>query len=142
MQTVLRQQLRRAALSELRKATPGGGAPAPSFSSSLTSSVDAAALYAEAADGFSALSALLGEDDDAWFFGGSGAGPGLFDAAVFSYTHLLLSDGGLAWRDRALSEMVEAFPNLVRHRARLAAMFWGDVAVDAAVEDSARWEKI
>ena len=80
---------------------------------------------------------------NAWFFGGSGAGPGLFDAAVFAYTHLLLSDGGLAWRDRTLPELVEAFPNLVRHRARLVAMFWSDAAgVDAAVEDSTVWEKI
>ena len=121
VRAVLLHQLRRAAEAEVRKLQPSNSA--------------AAALYAGAREAFAALeAALVGEDDEEedenekggagrWFFGAKD--PGLFDAAVFSYTHLLLppagdgggsGGGGLAWGDCALGEVLREFPALVRHR--------------------------
>lgn len=68
----LTKTLQSAALEELTK-----------VSASLV--IDVNALYRDSENAFSALSELLGDDD--WFFGQ--AEPGLFDAAVFAYTHLL-----------------------------------------------------
>ncbi|KAI0179218.1 hypothetical protein GGR52DRAFT_535350 [Hypoxylon sp. FL1284] len=82
--------------------------------------IDAAALYKQAREAFEAMSAVLGSSD--WFFGQPS--PGLFDATVFSYTHLLL-DHSLAWKDRFLTGIVREFPNLVRHRDRILRICWG-----------------
>ncbi|RDA93560.1 hypothetical protein CP533_6123 [Ophiocordyceps camponoti-saundersi (nom. inval.)] len=46
------------------------------------------ALLADARRAFAALDTLLAQSDGPWFFGLSS--PGLFDAHVFSYTHLIL----------------------------------------------------
>ncbi|KAI1204308.1 uncharacterized protein F4807DRAFT_465814 [Annulohypoxylon truncatum] len=81
--------------------------------------VSARALYEGARDAFEALSAILGDDD--WFFGTMQ--PGLFDAKVFSYTHLLL-DERLVWEDWTLTEIVMEFPNLVAHRDRILESCW------------------
>ncbi|KAI0107159.1 hypothetical protein GGR51DRAFT_157757 [Nemania sp. FL0031] len=82
--------------------------------------VDPAALYQGAREAFSALDAVLG--DERWFFGSKV--PGLFDATVFSYTHLLL-DESLAWGNRRLSEILQDYPGLVDHRNRIFQSCWG-----------------
>lgn len=84
--------------------------------------IDPHRLYADAAAALRALSALLADDD--WFLGA--AGPGLFDADVFSYTHLILDgDGALDWRDPRLAECLAGLDNLKRHRQRLYERCWG-----------------
>ncbi|KAJ1326470.1 SAM complex protein [Microdochium nivale] len=111
-------------------------------------------LYDGAREAFSALATCLhGEDGggagDEWFFGADA--PGVFDAAVFAYTHLILLDndaypadggdsekttavdgggGGDAgdnpgWGDRTLAEIVCEFPSLVRHHDRVYRRCWG-----------------
>ncbi|KAI1104470.1 hypothetical protein F4804DRAFT_306994 [Jackrogersella minutella] len=105
VRTTVLYQLRQAAEAEILSSI---GAPA----------VHARALYKGAGEAFGALSTALGSD--VWFFGASQ--PGLFDASVFAYTHLLL-DQRLAWVDRTLTEMVEGFPNLIEHRDRILWKF-------------------
>ncbi|OHE95333.1 hypothetical protein CORC01_09344 [Colletotrichum orchidophilum] len=99
--------------------------------------VDKARIHADARAAFKALAALLEESDSGagsekkggaaaaaaaekgdgeWFFGCES--PTLFDASVFSYTHLLL-DEEFGWVDGSLSEILREFPILVRHRERL-----------------------
>ncbi|KAI1091940.1 hypothetical protein F5B19DRAFT_247939 [Rostrohypoxylon terebratum] len=81
--------------------------------------VNGKTLYEGAREAFEALSTILGDDD--WFFGT--VQPGLFDAKVFSYTHLLLDDR-LVWGDWTLTEIVMEFPNLVAHRDRILESCW------------------
>ncbi|KAI6089910.1 hypothetical protein F4821DRAFT_230165 [Hypoxylon rubiginosum] len=107
VRTTILYQLRHAAETEILKSM---GVPA----------VNSDALYRGAKEAFGALSAVLGSGD--WFFGD--ASPSLFDATVFSYTHLLLDDS-LAWEDRALTDIVKRFPNLVQHRDRILQICWG-----------------
>ncbi len=127
VQAALLHQLRRAASAEVRGGGAIGGAGG-----------HAASVYAGAQDAFQALSASLG--DGPWFFGGSH--PSLFDAAIFSYTHLLL-DPSMGWVDRTLADMVGQFANLVAHRRRILDIFWSDESHDGwAAADSASWEKI
>ena len=76
--------------------------------------IDVAALYRECNSAFSALSELLGEDR--WFL--NAERPGLFDASVFAYTHLLL-DMGMGWRERRMVEILGEYGNLVGHRGRI-----------------------
>ncbi|TLS28643.1 hypothetical protein PpBr36_01887 [Pyricularia pennisetigena] len=131
-QRALHAQLRAAAHAELAASHNGVDSPA------------AETLRADAARAFASLSAeLLPEDDggrDArpWFAGP--AGPGLLDAAVFAYTHLLLS---LPWGDRSLAEaLVAEAPALVDHRDRMLERLWG---VGVRAEDcgaSVEWEKV
>ncbi|EAW07514.1 putative mitochondrial outer membrane protein (Sam35) [Aspergillus clavatus NRRL 1] len=80
--------------------------------------VDAAALEADAADAFEALSALLG--DNLHFF--DRPNPGLFDASVFAYTHLIL-DEGMGWKQNRLGQLLRQHENLVQHRERLLKFF-------------------
>lgn len=87
--------------------------------------IDIEALYRDAEEAFEALEQLLGQD--AWFFGNEK--PGLFDASVFAYTHLLLMGEGDAygtlgrgWVDTRLRDVVLGKKGLVGHRERLAAM--------------------
>lgn len=133
VRAALRLQLRRAAEAEVLRLCPS--------SSSAT-------VYAGAREAFAALEAALrggsedadsdgededdddDDDEDRWFFGAPE--PGLFDAAVFSYTHLLLPDGGLAWGDRRLGDMLRGFPGLVRHRNRMLRRCWPALAADIA----------
>ncbi|KAI4860200.1 hypothetical protein F4820DRAFT_120783 [Hypoxylon rubiginosum] len=107
VRTATLYQLRHAAEAEILKSI---GTPV----------VDSAALYKGARDAFGALSSVLGSQD--WFF--ESPSPGLFDAALFSYTHLLL-DSSLAWQDRTLADIVKEFPNLVQHRDRILQRCWG-----------------
>ncbi|KAI0440671.1 putative mitochondrial outer membrane protein [Xylaria telfairii] len=78
------------------------------------------ALYKDAKEAFGALDVVLG--DEKWFFGSEV--PALFDATVFSYTHLILHEG-LAWKNRRLNEILNEYPRLVDHRNRIFHTCWG-----------------
>lgn len=91
--------------------------------------VDADVLLKEAEEAFEALSQLLGEQE--WFFGAEK--PGLFDASVFAYLHLML-DEELGWTHNPLAEGLRRFENLVRHRERIAERFFGATG-ESSVED-------
>ncbi|KAL9604037.1 MAG: hypothetical protein Q9219_000799 [cf. Caloplaca sp. 3 TL-2023] len=101
----LAQSLQSAALREILK-------------SSASPVIDLQALYRESDDAFAALSELLGDDD--WFFGRDA--PGLLDASVFAYTHLLC-DATLGWKEeeerlgKGLRE--GRFQNLVEHKRKI-----------------------
>ncbi|KAI1823844.1 putative mitochondrial outer membrane protein [Xylaria intraflava] len=82
--------------------------------------IDPEALYNGAEEAFGALDAVLG--DDMWFFGSEI--PGLFDATMFSYTHLVLHED-LAWENRRLNDILKKFPRLVEHRDRIYQKCWG-----------------
>jgi len=97
-------QLKDAATQELVKITPV---------------VRAEDILKEAGEAFAALETLLGEED--WFFGSKV--PGLFDASVFAYTHLLL-DEGMGWRFNSLAEKLAGFHNLVGHRNRILERYY------------------
>ena len=83
--------------------------------------IDEDDLYAEAAKAFQALSTLLGGDHN--FFGS--AQPGLFDASVFAYTHLLL-DNKLGWQNKRMSDALRRNANLVHHRQRILDNYFGN----------------
>lgn len=110
VRTTLLYQLRHAAESEITKST---GSPA----------VRPSALYAGVKQAFESLATVLGDGD--WFFGTES--PSIFDATVFSYTHLIL-DEALPWEDRTLAEIVKEFPALVAHRDRIYQRCWGSQA--------------
>ncbi|OJJ49933.1 hypothetical protein ASPZODRAFT_1071954 [Penicilliopsis zonata CBS 506.65] len=80
--------------------------------------IDVNDLEAEAANAFEALSNLLG--DHTHFF--DRPNPGLFDASVFAYTHLLL-DEGMGWKQNRLGRVLRKYENLVQHRERLLKCF-------------------
>lgn len=106
VQTTVGYQLRQAAEAQI-------------LQSAGTPVVDPTALYKGAAQAFEALAAALGSDE--WFFGNSG--PGLFDAAVFAYTHLIL-DPSLQWADTRLQDSIQSNFSLVDHRNRILARCW------------------
>lgn len=89
-------QLRAAAQAELLK---------------QSSVIDVDDLYSEADKAFEALSTLLG--DDTFFF--HNERPVLFDACVFAYTHLLLSEK-MGWKEPTLRDALKKRENLVRHQ--------------------------
>lgn len=83
--------------------------------------INAETLYTQAEEAFAALEMAL--STDSWFFGA--AKPGLFDASVFAYTHLLLDEGlGRGWLDTRLADAVRARKNLVRHRDSILASYF------------------
>jgi metaxin len=87
--------------------------------------IDAQDLYTQAEEAFAALEMVLGKDK--WFFGAKR--PGLFDASVFAYTHLLLDDSlGKGWMDTCLRDAVRSRKNLVRHRERILASYFSTPA--------------
>ena len=78
-------------------------------------------LYNQADEAFAALETLLGKDD--WFFGAQR--PGLFDASVFAYTHLLLDDKlGKGWVDTRLRDALMVRRRLVSHRERILSRYF------------------
>jgi metaxin len=78
-------------------------------------------LYNQADEAFAALEMLLGKDD--WFFGAKR--PGLFDASVFAYTHLLLDDSlGKGWVDTRLRDVLKERKRLVTHRERIVTAYF------------------
>lgn len=82
--------------------------------------IDGDEILLEAKLAFEALSNLLGQDE--YFFGA--AKPGLFDASVFAYSHLLL-DKSLGWKNEQLAHHLEKSKNLVNHRERILQDFFG-----------------
>lgn len=105
-----RHALRAAATSEILKTMRAGTAPG----------IDTEQIYHDADEAFGALATLLGEED--WFLGGDV--PGVLDAEVFAYTHLLVG-GQLAWTDGRLGEVLRRHEGLVRHAERLYERCWG-----------------
>ncbi|KAL6235934.1 hypothetical protein BDW75DRAFT_239665 [Aspergillus navahoensis] len=103
VRSALAAQLQQAARDELLKSSPY---------------IDSGALEAEAAEAFEALSTLLGDKDN--FFGRPN--PGLFDASVFAYTHLIL-DQKMGWKYNRLQQLLSPYKNLVQHRERLLEFF-------------------
>jgi metaxin len=97
-------QLRTAAKEELLK---------------TVSIIDSGELYSRAQEAFQALSTLLCENKN--FFGSES--PGLFDASLFAYTHLLL-DSDMGWETTTLVDILAQYPNLVRHRDRLLKQYF------------------
>ncbi|KAI8932162.1 hypothetical protein NX059_011045 [Plenodomus lindquistii] len=85
--------------------------------------INADTLYNQAEEAFAALESLLG--DDKWFFGAKS--PGLFDASVFAYTHLLLDERlGRGWVDRRLPNAVKTRKALVAHRRRIQDKYFSN----------------
>ncbi|KAJ8121215.1 hypothetical protein O1611_g10159 [Lasiodiplodia mahajangana] len=109
VRTTLAYQLRHAAEREILRSTS-------------KDAIDPAALYQGAREAFSALDAVLGDEE--WFF--RSEVPGLFDATVFSYTHLLL-DESLAWENRRLGEILQDYP----HQRPSAAHNFGGASCEA-----------
>lgn len=81
--------------------------------------IDGQELLEGADKAFEALSTLLGDDD--FFFGYEK--PGLFDANVFAYTHLLASDQ-MEWKNTTMKGYFTQYDNLVGHRHRLEADYF------------------
>ena len=81
--------------------------------------IDVKLLFRDAENAWEALSELLG--DDIYFFGEET--PGLFDANVFAYTHLLLSKS-MQWKDRELSNILAKSGNLVNHSKRVSQRYF------------------
>ncbi|PNS20910.1 hypothetical protein CAC42_2841 [Sphaceloma murrayae] len=102
VQTALAHQLRSAAEEELRKSSGGRRIPEE-------------ALMREGEEALDALEEMLGQDE--WFFGAGEAG--LFDAAVFAYTHLLLEEDELGWGWNPLGGGLKGRKALVKHRRRV-----------------------
>ena len=100
----LAAQLRQAARAELLK---------------RSISIDEKELLLHADEAFKALSAALGEKNS---FAGNRQ-PGLLDAAVFAYTHLLLHDE-IDWQDAEMVKVLKQYPNLVRHRSNLMQRYF------------------
>ena len=85
--------------------------------------INAETLYNQAEEAFAALEMLLSDDD--WFFGASG--PGLFDASVFAYTHLLLDDNlGKGWLDTRLRNALMSRKRLIKHRNRVLDSYFSE----------------
>lgn len=103
VRTALSIQLQQAARDELLK---------------TSKYIDVGDLEGDAANAFEALSALLNEDEH--FFGRPK--PGLFDASVFAYTHLIL-DENMGWKHNRLAQLLREHKNLVQHRERLLRFF-------------------
>jgi metaxin len=100
----LASQLQQAARNELLKSS---------------SYIDIFDLETDAENAFDALSTLLSEDE--FFFGRTT--PGIFDASVFAYTHLLL-DESMHWKYNRLGQLLRRHPNLVNHRDRLLQAYF------------------
>ncbi|PSN66416.1 hypothetical protein BS50DRAFT_589150 [Corynespora cassiicola Philippines] len=78
-------------------------------------------LYKQAEEAFTSLEMALGSDE--WFFGASR--PGLFDASVFAYTHLLLDERlGKGWLDTRLRDVLLQRKSLVNHRNRILTAYY------------------
>lgn len=80
--------------------------------------IDVSDLEAEADKAFEALSTLLGEQE--YFF--NRPKPGLLDASLFAYSHLIL-DGRMGWKRNRLERLLRKYDNLVQHRERLLGYF-------------------
>lgn len=135
------QQLRAAARAEIAKAgevTTAGWSVSGNVGDLLAwalggrATVDPERVYDDARHAFGALEMLLsttagheGGGGD-WFF--ASPHPTLFDASVFSYTHLVLSDEykrAVPWGDDALRRIVrDGCPLLAAHARKILGRYW------------------
>lgn len=151
MQRALLAQLRAAARAEIANApdapTTTGWALEGNLGDLLTwalsgrTVLDPEKIYADARRAMEALETLLAQNTDgsAWFFGA--ARPSLFDAHVFSYTHLILDDDNILpdissskeriessvdrlWGDDTLRNIVRSCPRLVEHAETMLRTYW------------------
>jgi metaxin len=101
VQSALARSLRSAAEAELKKTRPGA----------VLVKED---IYADAAAAWEALSQALADNE--WFLGAKE--PGVLDAAVFAYSHLLLK---LEWdqAEDGVRRSLERWENLVQHERRV-----------------------
>lgn len=126
MQATLLHQLRSAAAEQICSSTSSKAVSVTAAAAAdSVDLVDEEAVYDAAREALSALASLLGESGTGWFFGKEG--PGEFDAALFSYTHLMMEymsgeEGGVA----ALGRMVRGAGagELARHRERMLEAAW------------------
>ncbi|KAH8911791.1 hypothetical protein BR93DRAFT_932912 [Coniochaeta sp. PMI_546] len=110
----------------------------PGAARSPAAVIDPEEIYARAEGAFESLARLLGESETGWFFGVEK--PGVFDAAVFAYTWLVINRGsevesergggrqGLEWCDGGRLDGIvrrAGGGELVRHRERVWEMCWG-----------------
>ncbi|KAH8725920.1 hypothetical protein GQ44DRAFT_615044 [Phaeosphaeriaceae sp. PMI808] len=87
----------------------------------FSTTINAETLHNQANEAFAALETLLGNDD--WFF--SASRPGLFDASVFAYTHLLLDNElGKGWSDTRLRDALMTRKRLIMHRNRIITSYF------------------
>ncbi|KAF2733599.1 hypothetical protein EJ04DRAFT_513098 [Polyplosphaeria fusca] len=87
--------------------------------------IDSDVLYSDAEEAFAALEMLLG--DKQWFWGAER--PGLFDASVFAYTHLLMDDNlGNGWVETRLRDAVKQRKALVAHRNRILEAYFSSAS--------------
>ncbi|KAL2264728.1 hypothetical protein VTJ83DRAFT_7238 [Remersonia thermophila] len=147
VRAALRRQLRKAAGEQILDSAPAAGAlrsrpgererereraeqgkGAPSWDWAWQedgTAIDPRAVYASAREAMAALASLLAESKTEWFF--DAEAPSEFDAAVFSYTHLMMqymSDG--EEEAGALGKMVQSAGDgeLARHREKLWRFAW------------------
>jgi len=144
VQTATLYQLRAAAEAEIIKSAGGGvqstlqavySQASGSAGREDISQRESNKIYTEARRAFAAIAACLEQTatQSGWFFGTKD--PGVFDAAVFAYTYLILldpaasagADSGseVSWGDGTLADIVREFPALVRHRDRVHERCWG-----------------
>ena len=71
---------------------------------------------------------------DEYFFGGEI--PGLFDASVFAYTHILL-DENLDWKDARLTLSLKQYGNLVEHQRRIVEGWFGNSGSEESKSETA-----
>ena len=81
--------------------------------------LDPQALYVHAGQAFQALSTLLADND--FFF--EQTTPGMFDASLFAYSHIILDDS-LNFINPTLKLALQQHPNLIQHRDRLMHGFF------------------
>lgn len=122
MQATLLYQLRRAAAEQIAGSTTGK-IVAGTAAAGGVEAVDEGAVYEAAREALAALAGLLRESGTGWAFGGEG--PGAFDAALFSYTHLMMEFMG-GEGETALGGMVRRAGEgeLARHREMMLEAAW------------------
>jgi metaxin len=128
VRATLLYQLRRAAAEQI--ATGAGSGKIVSLAPvASVEGIDEDAVYRSAGEALAALASLLGESGTGWFFGRER--PGVFDAALFSYTHLMMEymprEGPAGEGERvALGRMVldAGDGELARHRERMLEAAW------------------
>ncbi|KAI1938090.1 hypothetical protein LOZ66_003678 [Ophidiomyces ophidiicola] len=76
-------------------------------------------LLSAAKDAFEVLSTVL--KDQAYFTGTDT--PGILDASLFAYTHLIL-DESFGWKRNPLKKYLNKYENLVRHRNRILQAYF------------------
>lgn len=135
VRAALKAQLRKAAAEQILNSAPEAGGLHTEYNSSSTDGywtgghepvvINPRIVYSHAREALAALAALLAESTTEWFFDADT--PSEFDAAVFSYTHLMMEymdqPGGLGEMVRRAGE-----GELARHREGLLRFVWPEMA--------------